>query len=164
MYAGGTFTTATNSGVLITVNRIARWNDLNWSTLGSGLNATVNALAVDLSGNLYAGGDFTTAGVVSASRIAKWNGTTWSALGSGMSAVGFTPTVTALEFDLYRNLYAGGNFTTAGGVSANRIAKFVSGPYSIYVNNKYLYNLSNSQTINVNITNQGVAYTNGLVI
>ena len=109
---------------------------------------------------MYAGGNFTTAGGVSANFIAKWDGTNWSALGSGMNS-----TVNALAFDLSGNLYAGGNFNTAGGVSANFIAKIVLiKTCSIYVNNKYLYNLPNSQTINVNITNQGVAYTNGLVI
>ena len=33
--------------------------------------------------DLYAGGDFTTAGGVTANRIAGWNGTSWSALGVG---------------------------------------------------------------------------------
>ena len=32
---------------------------------------------------LYAGGQFTTAGGVSANYIAQWNGSSWSALGSG---------------------------------------------------------------------------------
>jgi hypothetical protein len=128
------------------------------------MNNTVNALAVDLSGNLYAGGSFTTAGGISANRIAKWNGTTWYALVSGMNS-----DVNALTFDLSDNLYAGGFFTNAGGVPANRVAKIDFGQYDIwsintYVNNKYLYDLLISQTINVNITNQGVAYTNGLVI
>ena len=41
------------------------------------------ALAVDGAGNLYAGGDFTTAGGVVANNIAKWDGTAWSPLGSG---------------------------------------------------------------------------------
>ena len=69
----------------------------------------------------YAGGDFTTAGGVTANRIAKWDGTTssWSALGSGMNS-----TVRALAVDGGGNLYAGGDFTTAGGVTANYIAKW----------------------------------------
>ena len=45
----------------------------------------VHALAVSGS-NLYAGGEFTTAGGVSANRIAKWDGNSWTALGSGMNA------------------------------------------------------------------------------
>ncbi len=79
----------------------------------------VRALAVDGSGNLYAGGNFTTAGGVTVNYIAKWDGTSWSALGSGMNG-----TVYALAVDASGNLYAGGGFTTAGGVAANNIAKW----------------------------------------
>ena len=39
------------------------------------MNSYLNALAVDVSGNLSAGGKSTTAGGVSANNIAKWNGT-----------------------------------------------------------------------------------------
>jgi hypothetical protein len=54
--------------------------------LGSGVNDRVYALAVDGT-NLYAGGDFETAGAVSATNIAKWNGSAWSALDSGLNGV-----------------------------------------------------------------------------
>jgi hypothetical protein len=70
--------------------------------------------------NLYAGGDFTTAGGVSANGIAKWNGTTWSALGSGMNEFGIVRALAVSGTDVY----AGGSFTTAGGVSANCIAQW----------------------------------------
>jgi hypothetical protein len=84
------------------------------------MNGTyVLALAVAGS-DLYAGGDFTTAGGVSANGIAKWNGTTWSALGSGMNEFG---TVRALAVS-GTDVYAGGSFATAGGVSANCIAQW----------------------------------------
>ena len=83
------------------------------------MNGTVYALAVDGSGNLYAGGDFTNAGGASANRIAKWNGFSWSALGSGVDDV-----VEALAVDGSGDVYAGGRFATAGGVAANRIAKW----------------------------------------
>ena len=69
-------------------------------------------------GDLYAGGDFTTAGALSSNRIAKWNGSAWAALGSGMNS-----RVSALAV-IGSDLYAGGGFTTADGVSANRIAKW----------------------------------------
>ena len=89
------------------------------------MDDTVYALAFDASGNLYAGGCFTTAGGVSANRIAKWDGSSWSALGSGMN-----DSVYALAVDASGNLYAGGYFTTAGGVSANRIAKWNGSSWS----------------------------------
>ena len=123
LYAGGDFTTAGG----IAANYIAKWNGSStspsWSALGTGMDSVVYALAVDSSGNLYAGGDFTTAGGIAANYIAKWNGSStspsWSALGTGMDS-----RVYALAVDSSGNLYAGGDFTTAGGVAANYIAKW----------------------------------------
>jgi hypothetical protein len=89
------------------------------------MNSYVYALAWDGT-NLYAGGNFTTAGGGSANRIAKWNGSAWSALGTGMES---NTTVNALAWD-GTNLYAGGNFTTAGGVTVNRIAKWSGSTWS----------------------------------
>lgn len=128
LYAGGSFTqtcgnySACNSGNT-TVNSVAKWDGSSWSTLGTGMNGTVYALAWD-GNNLYAGGDFTTAGGVAASKIAKWNGSTWSALGSGTNA-----TVFSLAWD-GSNLYAGGSFSTAGGNPANRVAQWNGGAWS----------------------------------
>ncbi|MBC8001046.1 MAG: hypothetical protein H7X97_00545, partial [Opitutaceae bacterium] len=57
LYIGGSFTIVGNKKA----NCVARWNGTSWSALGTGVNTTVNALAV--SGNdLYAGGAFTNAG------------------------------------------------------------------------------------------------------
>jgi hypothetical protein len=52
-------------------------------------------------------------------------GQQWSALGSGVGGMdgSFNPGVWALAWD-GENLYAGGDFTTAGGISANYIAKW----------------------------------------
>ncbi len=121
IYSGGGFTTA--GGVL--ARYIAKWNGTSWSALKSGMDSSVVSLAMDSSGNLYAGGGFSTAGGVSANRIAKWNGTstTWSALKSGKGN-GTNLSISALACDSYGNLYAGGGFNAAGGVSANYIAKW----------------------------------------
>ncbi len=97
-----------------------------WSALGTGMNngfssSEVSAIVVDGFGNVYVGGNFTTAGGVPANNIAKWdpNTSTWSALGSGVNGY-----VNALAVDGGGTLYAGGGFTIAGGNPANHIAKW----------------------------------------
>jgi len=98
--------------------------------LGSGMNSNVLALAV--SGNdLYAGGNFTTAGGSAANYVAKWNGSSWSPLGSGIEDApnGASPFVYALAVS-GSDVYAGGFFSTAGGGAANRIAKWDGSSWS----------------------------------
>ena len=119
LVAGGYFATAGG----VSANNIARWNGTTWSPLGSGMNAGVTSLTKMANGDLVAGGSFSTAGGVSASRIARWNGTSWSALGSGLT--GFVnPSVAALATLANGDLIAAGYFDTAGGVSANSIARW----------------------------------------
>ena len=139
LYAGGLFTSAGG----LSVNFIAKWNGTTWSSLGTGsangVNAAVEAITVFDDGpgdgtGLYAGGAFTAAGGVTASRIAKWDGTSWSSLGTG-AANGVSSTVWALTvFDDGLGggpaLFAGGGFMTAGGVAANRIAKWDGAEWS----------------------------------
>ena len=104
-----------------------------WSALSSGgeigVNGSVKALTVDASGNLYAGGHFTTAGGETVDYIAKWDGISWSGLSGGM-ANHFDLSVRALTMDAIGNLYAGGNFGKAGGVTAINIAKWDGNSWS----------------------------------
>jgi hypothetical protein len=120
LYVGGDFTIAGGTPA----NRIASWNigTQTWSALGTGMDNFVNALVVN-NNILYAGGSFTLAGGTSANYIASWNiGTqTWSALGTGI--IGISPLVLALVLN-NNILYVGGNFTIAGGISANYIASW----------------------------------------
>jgi hypothetical protein len=121
VYAGGDFPQVCGNSTCDSgntrANRIAKWNGSGWSVLGNGVNSTVYALAVDSNNNVYAGGDFAQAcgnstcdsGNTTVNRIAKWNGTGWSTLGSGTNG-----TVNALVAR-GGGIFAGGNFTTAGG-------------------------------------------------
>jgi hypothetical protein len=129
LYAGGGFQTA---GGVAAVN-IAKWDGQRWSALGSGVNFEILSMALlDDDGTpesapaLYAGGHFTVAGRVEANHIARWDGNSgeWSPLGSGMNAS--VDAITSFDDGSGLSLYAGGNFTMAGGIEANRIAKWDS--------------------------------------
>jgi trimeric autotransporter adhesin len=139
LVAGGYFTTAAGGPA----DSIAQWDPGTpgqWSALGSGLNAPVNALTVFDDGTglaLFVGGSFISTGDVAANAIAQWNPGApgqWSALGSGMSGGSYgTTVVSALAvFDDGTGpaLYAGGGFTSAGGVPANHIAKWDGAQWS----------------------------------
>lgn len=125
VYAGGSFREAAGAPG----NRIAKWDGSSWSPLGGGLNGDCSTIHIDALGNVYAGGRFNMAGGVTASNIAKWDGSSWSALGGGLDA-SFFPSVIAISTDALGNVYAGGQFTTAGGVSANNIAVWDGGSWS----------------------------------
>src|SRR5262249_4060636 len=92
-----------------------------WSTLGSGINNVVYALATSGS-NVYAGGPPNTADAGAA--LAKWNGSLWFALGSGLRNIdGEPPVVQALAVSI-SNLYVGGRFDAVGTIVASSIAKW----------------------------------------
>lgn len=135
LYAGGNFETAGG----IVVSDIAKWDGSSWSplegperigTAGSAGTSEIHALAVfdDGTGSaLYAGGNFNKAGGLEANRIARWNGSAWSPLigpsGNGVVS-GQIEALVVHDEGTGPALYAGGSFSTAGGVAANRIAKW----------------------------------------
>jgi hypothetical protein len=126
VYAGGDFTSA---GTCTTgCNSIALWNGATWSALSTGMAGTnPSVYAIVVSGtSVYAGGYFASAGTCTSgcNNIAMWNGSTWSALGTGMG--GAYPFVYVIVAVNSTNVYAGGDFTSAGTCTSlcNRIAKW----------------------------------------
>ena len=113
LFVGGDFGTAGG----VTVNSIASYTPSTaiWAALGSGMNAGVESLALGPDNNLYAGGAFTTAGGVYVYYVAKWNGASWLPL-NGPLNIGVSPgDVRSLMVDTNNYLWAGGDFSYAGG-------------------------------------------------
>ncbi|MBL8751016.1 MAG: hypothetical protein JNK78_17785 [Planctomycetes bacterium] len=105
---------------------IAAWNPTTgtWSALGGGVDGQVWALAALPNGDLVAGGAFLNAGGAPAKCLARWNGANWAQLGGGVdNSVGATQ-VRSLAVLQTGELIVGGNFDSAGGVSARNLASF----------------------------------------
>ena len=115
---------------------MARWDGTAWSALGTGISygantthrypATVYAVAVAPTGEVYVGGEFTQAGGIVANGIAQWNGTAWSPLGAGLALNPVTLESGAKVVAVAGNgeVYVGGSITGAGGLAANGVAKW----------------------------------------
>jgi uncharacterized repeat protein (TIGR01451 family) len=123
VYVGGQFTTVGG----ISANHIARWSG-GWTTLGSGVNGTVFAIA-QYGTDIYVAGSFTQAGGVAAKNIARWNGGSWFAVGAGTDDE-------ILAMKVYKDvgrpaeLYVAGIFANAGGQPANKIARWNGASWS----------------------------------
>ncbi len=130
LYVGGNFESALNETTEIFVNSIAKWNGVSWSALGNGVSASSYIPQCYIiaphpsNGTLYAGGLFDFADNIPNTRsIALWNGTSWSALGTGLQ--GSFTSVNSIAIASNGDVYVGGFFITAGGVSGTQnIAKW----------------------------------------
>ncbi len=90
-----------------------------WSPVGAGTNGTVQSVATDAAGNVYAGGQFTTAGGVAAGNVAQWTGGAWSGLATGTNG----PVYSVMVAPDGRR-YIGGAFTTGGASQVSNIAEW----------------------------------------
>jgi hypothetical protein len=122
LIAGGGFQFANYKNV----NKIAYWDGIDWYPMGTGLNAQfpgehINSLVV-YNGELYAAGKIVEMnGIKGVHNIARWDGTTWRRVGTGLQ--GSLNEVYSMA--VYKNeLYVGGGFSDAGGVTAYNIAKW----------------------------------------
>lgn len=104
LLVGGTFTHAGGTPA----NNVAVWNGTQWSALGSGLGAGVNAVAQRGNGNIVVGGGWNWP----QSCIAEWDGTSWLPVGTGTNG-----TVNAILAMPNGDLVVGGSFPSAGGVA-----------------------------------------------
>lgn len=126
VYVGGEFTRAGD----VEAAALARWDGRRWFPVGPGLSGSrdavrpvaVYALAVRGS-DVYVGGRFMTAAGLAANGIARWDGVRFTTLAGGVKSGDYDGIIWAMTF--FRDeLFVGGQFLTAGGVSARNIARW----------------------------------------
>jgi PKD repeat protein len=123
LWAGGDFS---NAGGCTACDKIVRWDGTAWVggnsgvDIPGGLDSTVRALYVDpITNLLYLGGHFLeVGGNTNCSGVAVYDGSAWAPLGTGVNSY-----VRAIH-KYNGNIIVGGDFTNAGGVPANKIAKW----------------------------------------
>lgn len=122
LYAGGAFRYAGG----MEAQKIARWKRSTgtWSGLENGIGGGsyytyVSAIARS-GGDLYIGGNFTSAGNAPASNIARWDGAAWHSL----DGYGTNGAVYQILADGEGGVYVGGNFTRVGNLQVGYIARW----------------------------------------
>lgn len=127
---GGDFTSVGGGGGArgassVAANHIAIWTGATWMDI-AGVSGGTSPTVYGLAGNevtLYVVGRFTTAGRTNAANVASFDGYAWRALGTGLDGTGRAAA-------LYGGgVFAGGDFKTAGGVSAQGIAEYLNGAW-----------------------------------
>ena len=105
----------------VLANNVAVWSGERWTALGSRpTNGIVYSLATLPTGELIIGGQL---GSLTRA-VYKWTGETWQSLGGGMTNTFGSARVRSLLLMPNGDLIAGGDFTAAGGVEANNIARW----------------------------------------
>jgi len=145
LYAGGLF------GVM-------RFESNSWQALPNGITSNVNDMVVwddDGAGpqrpKLYVTGTFVAAGSMTVNHIARWDGSAWTALGSGLAglpATGGTSLVGYNDSTTGSALYVGGRFSSAGGVTAWRVARWDGAQWSALGSGIATSNTTDSNFVN----------------
>ncbi len=128
LYAGGSFTSASNTATpvgSVSTGGLARWDGTRWNIVGGFFGGIVYALELHNS-ELIIGGDFP--GINSDANLARYNGSAYSTFGSTPGIGGTNAPVRAILSES-GNLYIGGDFTFAGGVSVNRLARWTGSAF-----------------------------------
>ncbi|WP_299435388.1 PQQ-dependent sugar dehydrogenase [uncultured Maribacter sp.] len=127
VYVGGDFTNVDG----VTVSNVAVWNGTNWLGLGNGVNGPVSKIKIDTNNNVYIGGAFTSSGTTTLNNIAMWNSSSWLPLTDSNSGIsGTNNEVRAIAIDENNLIFIGGNFDSAGGNTASRIATWNGSTWS----------------------------------
>ena len=124
LVAGGTFTTAGGE----VSGRIGQWNGFAWAdTYGGGADNAINKLETVASRNgtrLFATGNFLSLGGMLSRGVGMFDGRQWQSLDGGVSNGGKVNDLVTFNDGSGGGLFACGDFTSLGSVSAKNIARW----------------------------------------
>lgn len=100
-------------------------NVIGQSSLGGGLSDVVYDVWTPDGVEVYAGGAFETAGDTAAAKLAHWDGSKWNAMGAGIVGTVYAVEGRSYPWDVPPDIYVGGAFTTAGGITANNVTMII---------------------------------------
>ena len=130
-----------------TAANVAKFDGSGWASVGGGVGGGEVWAMVAMNSYMFVGGSISYAGkgdlgdstYVAAQNIAVWDGSVWSAVlddtciraqsGSGSAGCGLNGPVYALAV-IGEHVFAGGDFTLAGGLYAPNVARFSSGTWA----------------------------------
>lgn len=113
LYVGGSYR-------LPDSNYLSRWTGSQWQSVGISPNNNVNVLAELPTGEVIAGGSFTTIGGASLRSVAIWNGQSWRS-----PAPGIAGNVASIAMLPCGQFVVAGSFTgSVGGQQLNNLARF----------------------------------------
>lgn len=131
IFYGGSFT-ATREEPEVQVNRTARWDGFEWSSVGEGAEngvsnatssfASVRSLAAK-NGQVMTEGFFDRAGTIEVEGFAVWDGSAWGVPGDGLNNVDSSPFIGSLESQ-GNSVFAAGLFTRSGSQQLRNIAEW----------------------------------------
>lgn len=134
--AGGNWNTL--DGVTNTAEySFAKWTRSSgtWEPMFEGVSSfDVKIMVVAPDGTLYIGGTWSSffdgTDTIETQGVVKWDGSSWSEVGGGLRSDFGAPFVESMAVDNDGNLYVGGTFHHAGGVSALGVAKWDGSSWS----------------------------------
>ncbi|MCZ7652101.1 MAG: hypothetical protein M5U13_13445 [Thermoanaerobaculia bacterium] len=137
LYVGGSFSEAGG----LPAHGVARWDGAAWSALGGfgsdGVDGEVFGLAVFDDGSgpaLFVGGNFDSAGGLSAQNLAAWDGEAWRVVGGAAfqdpQNYAYVRGLHVWDDGSGPALYVIGRFSEVGGVAAEKIARWDGGSWT----------------------------------
>ncbi|MGB2868654.1 MAG: T9SS type A sorting domain-containing protein [Bacteroidota bacterium] len=139
LIVGGTFLTG---GGVSGADRIAKWNGTTWFTMGNAFSSYnidypfgVYTIAIGSTGYVVIGGNFGKAGGVTVNNLAYYDdgSNAWKPFTDTSTQVGTNYPVYSTYIAAGGDVYIGGDFDRAGGITARQVARYSGGVWNAYI-------------------------------